>query len=117
MTTNKPLVSVVSPVYEEEEVLPHFHRVLADVLDGLADEYDMEIIYIDDGSSDGTLPLLRRLARQDARVRYYSFSRNFGHQAALTAGMERARGACPSPSICSTRATTPSAATSATRRP
>jgi len=92
MTTNKPLVSVVSPVYEEEEALPHFHAVLVEVLDGLADEYDIEIIYVDDGSRDGTLPLLRRLARQDARVRYYSFSRNFGHQAALTAGMERARG-------------------------
>ncbi len=92
MTTNKPLVSVVSPVYEEEEALPHFHAALAEVLDGLADKYDIEIIYVDDGSRDGTLPLLRRLAREDARVRYYSFSRNFGHQAALTAGMERARG-------------------------
>ena len=92
MSTNKPLVSVVSPVYEEEEALPHFHRVLAEVLDGLTDEYDIEIVYVDDGSRDGTLPLLRRLARQDPRVRYYSLSRNFGHQAALTAGMERARG-------------------------
>ena len=92
MSTNKPLVSIVSPVYEEEEALPHFHRVLTSVLDGLTDQYDIEIIYVDDGSRDGTLPLLRRLARQDPRVRYYSFSRNFGHQAALTAGMERARG-------------------------
>ena len=47
---------------------------------------------MDDGSRDGTLPLLRRLARDDPRVRYCSFSRNFGHQAAITAGLERARG-------------------------
>ena len=92
MNTSKPLVSVVSPVFQEEEALPHFHRVLAGVLDGIADEYDTEIIYVDDGSRDGTLPLLRRLAAADPRVRYHSFSRNFGHQAALTAGMERARG-------------------------
>lgn len=92
MSTNKPLLSIVSPVYEEEEALPHFHRVLREVLAGLNDEYDAEIIYIDDGSGDGSLPLLRRLAREDPRVRYYSFSRNFGHQAALTAGLERARG-------------------------
>ncbi|HVS37638.1 MAG TPA: glycosyltransferase family 2 protein [Gemmataceae bacterium] len=92
MTTSKPLLSVVSPVYEEEAVLPQFHRVLSEVLDGLADEYDAEIILVDDGSRDGTLPLLRRLAQDDPRVRYCSFSRNFGHQAAITAGLERARG-------------------------
>ena len=92
MTPTKPLLSVVSPVYEEEAVLPRFHRVLGDVLDGLADEYDAEIVFVDDGSRDGTLPLLRRLAREDPRVRYHSFSRNFGHQAAITAGLERARG-------------------------
>jgi dolichol-phosphate mannosyltransferase len=92
MTPTKPLLSVVSPVYEEEEVLPHFHRAVGAVLDGMAGEYDAEIVLVDDGSRDGTLPLLRRLARQDPRVRYLSFSRNFGHQAALTAGLERARG-------------------------
>jgi polyisoprenyl-phosphate glycosyltransferase len=92
MTTTRPLLSVVSPVYEEEEVLPHFHRALAGVLDDLAEEYDAEIILVDDGSRDGTLPLLRRLAQDDPRVRYHSFSRNFGHQAAITAGLERARG-------------------------
>jgi dolichol-phosphate mannosyltransferase len=92
MKIAKPLLSVVSPVYEEEEALPHFHRALAQVLDALAADYDAEVLYVDDGSRDGTLPLLRRLAREDPRVRYGSFSRNFGHQAALTAGLERARG-------------------------
>jgi dolichol-phosphate mannosyltransferase len=92
MTMTRPLLSVVSPVYEEEEALPYFHRVLGEVLDGLAGEYDIEIVYVDDGSRDGTLPLLRRMTREDPRVRYHSLSRNFGHQAALTAGLERARG-------------------------
>ena len=92
MTTTKPLLSVVSPVYEEEEVLPHFHRVLGRVLNELADTYDAEIIFVDDGSRDGTLRLLRQLSNEDPRVRYHSFSRNFGHQAAITAGLERARG-------------------------
>jgi dolichol-phosphate mannosyltransferase len=92
MTPLKPLLSVVAPVFEEEEVLPRFHDALTRVLDGLAGEYDVEIVYVDDGSRDATLALLRRLAGQDRRVRYLSFSRNFGHQAALTAGLEHARG-------------------------
>jgi polyisoprenyl-phosphate glycosyltransferase len=92
MTTTKPLLSIVSPAYEEEEVLPHFHRVLGEVLDGLADEYDAEIILVDDGSRDGTLALLRQMAADDPRVRFFSFTRNFGHQAAITAGLENARG-------------------------
>jgi len=92
MHANKSLLSVVSPVFEEEAALPRFHEALARVLDGLADEYDVEIVYVDDGSRDGTLALLRRLAAADGRVRYLSFSRNFGHQAALTAGLEAARG-------------------------
>jgi dolichol-phosphate mannosyltransferase len=92
MTQTKPLLSVVSPVFEEEAALPAFHRALCEVLDWIAGEYDAEVVYVDDGSGDGTLPLLRRLAAADGRVRYLSFSRNFGHQAALTAGLEGARG-------------------------
>ena len=68
MATSRALVSVVSPVYEEEDVLPHFHRVLGEVLDGLADEYDAEIILVDDGSRDGTLSLLRQMAAADPRA-------------------------------------------------
>src|SRR5690242_3289919 len=85
-------LSIVCPAFEEEEVLPHFHAELCAVLDPLAAEYDIEILYIDDGSRDGTLDFLRHLAATDPRIRYLSFSRNFGQQAALTAGMEHARG-------------------------
>src|SRR5262249_12272195 len=76
----------------EEEVLPHFHRELSAVLATLEAEYEAEILYVDDGSSDGTLAVIRGLTARDARVRYLSFSRNFGHQAALSAGREHARG-------------------------
>ena len=85
-------LSVVCPAFNEEEVLPLFHAELCAVLGALQGEYEVEILYVDDGSRDGTLDVLRRLAAADARVRYLSFSRNFGHQAALTAGLEHARG-------------------------
>lgn len=85
-------LSVVCPAFNEEEVLPRFHAELCAVLEPLRGEYEVEILYVDDGSRDRTLEVLRRLAAADARVRYLSFSRNFGHQAALTAGLEHARG-------------------------
>jgi dolichol-phosphate mannosyltransferase len=85
-------LSIVCPAFEEEEVLPHFHAELCAVLAPLETEYDIEILYIDDGSRDGTLDYVRNLAATDPRVRYLSFSRNFGQQAALTAGMEHATG-------------------------
>src|SRR6185437_12468301 len=85
-------LSIVCPAFEEEEVLPRFHAELCAALAPLEPEYEIEILYIDDGSRDGTLDFLRRTAAADPRVRYLSFSRNFGQQAALTAGMEHARG-------------------------
>ena len=92
MYHHPPRLSIVCPAYQEEEVLPHFHRGLSLALDPLENEYQIEIIYVDDGSRDGTLLVLRRLAEEDARVRYLSLTRNFGHQAALTAGLAEARG-------------------------
>src|SRR5947209_1143320 len=92
MSASVRKLSVVCPAYEEVEVLPRFHAELAAVLDKLADEFDIEILYVDDGSTDGTLGVIRQLAAGDRRVRYLSLSRNFGHQAAMTAGMEHATG-------------------------
>jgi dolichol-phosphate mannosyltransferase len=92
MSTAKPLISIVCPAYNEELVLPPFHRVLVDVLGELGDRYRFEMIYVNDGSRDGTLGVLQAMSAEDPRVRWLSFSRNFGHQAALTAGMEHARG-------------------------
>jgi dolichol-phosphate mannosyltransferase len=92
MTRSLPKLSIVCPVYQEEEVLPPFHRELCSVLAKIEDKYEVDILYVDDGSRDRTLPILRGLAGRDGRVRYLSFSRNFGHQTALTAGLEHARG-------------------------
>lgn len=82
------LLSVVVPVLNEEATLPEFHRRLTSALDGLP----IEIVYVDDGSTDSTPDALTALRGADERVRPVRLSRNFGHQAALTAGLELARG-------------------------
>jgi len=92
MTAKCAKLSIVCPALNEEEGLPHFHRELCRVLNSLADLCDYEVIYADDGSTDGTLAILRRWASVDPHVRYVSLSRNFGHQAAILAGMEHSRG-------------------------
>lgn len=83
-----PPVDIVVPVYNEEEMLPVFHQMLRQVLDGLP--YAFTILYVNDGSTDGTQQALERLAAEDDRVVLVELSRNFGHQAALTAGLDRA---------------------------
>ena len=86
----RPLLSVVAPVFNEQVVLPEFHRRLALVLDGLGDA--VEVVYINDGSRDGTLEVLNRLRAQDPRVAIVNLSRNFGKEIALTAGLDHSRG-------------------------
>src|SRR5215213_6452076 len=81
-------LSIVCPAYQEDEVLPLFHAALMAAVEPLAAAFDLEILYVDDGSRDGTLGVIRKLAAADPRVRYLSLSRNFGHQAALSAGLE-----------------------------
>ncbi|HEX4611171.1 MAG TPA: glycosyltransferase family 2 protein [Urbifossiella sp.] len=88
----RPRLSVVCPAYQEEEVLPRFHAALAAAIDPLAAGYDLEVLYVDDGSRDRTLGAIRGLAATDPRVRYVSLSRNFGKEAALVAGLEHAAG-------------------------
>jgi len=85
------LISIVSPCYNEADVIGLFYDELRRVLDSLA-EYDFELVFVDDGSKDRTLEVLNRIAAGDHRVRVASFSRNFGHQIALTAGLDFAAG-------------------------
>ncbi|MGN6850240.1 MAG: glycosyltransferase family 2 protein [Sphingomicrobium sp.] len=87
-----PLLSVVVPVKNEEDgILPFVERVGA-ILDGIAHDEGWEILFIDDGSSDATLAAIVAANQRDARVRALSLSRNFGKEAALSAGLDHARG-------------------------
>jgi glycosyltransferase involved in cell wall biosynthesis len=89
--TKLPLLSVVVPCHNEEPVLRETHRRLIEVLQRLPG-MSYEVIYIDDGSRDATAQIMRELQSTDANVRGVLLSRNFGHQIAVTAGIEHARG-------------------------
>lgn len=93
------ILSVICPVKDEQEAIAPFVDRLRAVLEGLADPgaKSFEILFIDDGSSDGTLAEIRRANLADGRVRGISFSRNFGKEAALSAGLDHARGAAVIP--------------------
>ena len=84
------LLSVVVSVYNEEKALEDFYREATGVLKGIAWEY--ELIFVNDGSGDQSLSILERLAAGDSNVKVVSFSRNFGHEAAMIAGLDYSRG-------------------------
>lgn len=86
----QPLISVVVPVFNEEDNVQPFHDALRAAMEG--QPYDWEIVFVNDGSRDRTLDVIRELHAQDARVHALSFSRNFGSHAALAAGLKAARG-------------------------
>ena len=92
MSAARNKLSIICPAFNEEEVLPHFHAELRNALAALEPDHEIEILYVDDGSTDRTLEILRVLAASDPRVRYLSLSRNFGPQAAITAGLEASAG-------------------------
>src|SRR5439155_8859483 len=85
-------LSIVCPAYDEEEGLGLFHQELTRVLDAAGLGQATEILYVDDGSHDRTLEVIRALAARDPRVEYVALSRNFGKEAAVLAGFEHARG-------------------------
>jgi glycosyltransferase involved in cell wall biosynthesis len=82
------LLSVVAPVYNEEALIDDFYARVCSALDAT----EFELVLVDDGSSDGTTAAIERLSATDPRVRAIFLSRNFGHQTALTAGLDHARG-------------------------
>ena len=83
-------ISVVIPIYNERENLPHLYRQLTDVLESYGRTY--ELLFVDDGSKDGSRDLLRELAAQDMRVKVVFFRRNYGQTAAMQAGIQTAAG-------------------------
>lgn len=83
-------ISLIVPCYNEEEALPIFYRETKKVLDGMDCEH--EFLFVNDGSKDKTLSILKELAKQDETVKYLSFSRNFGKEAAMYAGFSNACG-------------------------
>ena len=85
-----PMYSVVVPVYNEEPALGETYARLAGVMDNIFGRY--EIIFVNDGSSDGSRKIIEGFIAYDARIRLINFSRNFGHQPAITAGMDYSRG-------------------------
>lgn len=84
------LLSVVVSVYNEEEALPRFYQVAEGILKEIP--WDYELVFVNDGSRDRSLEILNRLAEQDSHVKVVSFSRNFGHEAAMIAGIDYSRG-------------------------
>lgn len=84
-------ISVVVPCYNEQEALPFFYKEITKVAAGMVGT-DFEFLFINDGSKDKTLEILRDLSKRDERVRYISFSRNFGKEAGMYAGLENATG-------------------------
>lgn len=91
-TSSAPTYSIVAPVFNECETVPVFYQRVVQVMAGVGDTF--ELVLVDDGSRDGSYDAMRRLHEADPRVRVVQFSRNFGHQIAISAGLDHARGRC-----------------------
>ena len=87
----KKLLSIIIPCYNEEKTVETIYVAITDTMDMLP-QYDYEILFVNDGSKDNTLNKLIGLSEMDVHVKYYSFSRNFGKEAAIYAGLTNARG-------------------------
>jgi dolichol-phosphate mannosyltransferase len=86
----RPVYSIVAPVFNEEETLPRFYERITAVMEQVGEPF--ELILVNDGSRDNSSRVLRELHERDPRIRVVSFSRNFGHQIAISAGLDHARG-------------------------
>lgn len=85
------MISVIIPCYNEEESLPHFIKEMNKVMDEMK-KVKFELIFVNDGSKDETLEILKSMAKEDKRVKYINMSRNFGKESAMLAGLEKSSG-------------------------
>ncbi len=95
--TNEPRkkrVTLLVPAYNEEEVLEMFYEKVSALIDSWGDRYDWELLFINDGSRDHTLDILRKLRRRDERVNYIDMARNYGKEIGMLAGFDHASGDC-----------------------
>lgn len=86
------LLSIIVPCYNEQDAIPLFYNEIIKISDRMKDLVDFEFIFVDDGSKDMTLKIAKELNLKDNRVKYLSFSRNFGKESAMYAGLEKAKG-------------------------
>lgn len=89
---NKPIISLIVPCFNEEESIPKFYEEANRVLKEMNLFDEAEYVFIDDGSSDGTMEIIHKLTKKDSRIHFISFSRNFGKEAALYAGISKSNG-------------------------
>ncbi len=85
-----PTYSIIAPIYNESQTIHELHRRISEVMESTKD--DWELVLVDDGSTDGSSDIIRTIASHDNRVRPVIFARNFGHQLAVTAGLDYSRG-------------------------
>lgn len=85
-------ISVVIPCWNEEDAIPIYYKEMSQIMKAMGQDADFELIFVDDGSTDGTLTIMKDLHEKDSRCRYLSFSRNFGKEAAIYAGLKAAQG-------------------------
>ena len=88
------LISIIVPCYNEESSLPYFYKEICTVFSSMKhnQSVNFELLFINDGSNDNTFSLIKNFALKDQRIKYISFSRNFGKEGAIIAGLEHAKG-------------------------
>ena len=86
----KETISVVIPCFNEQEALPVFYKTITPILENFETNY--ELVFVDDGSKDNTSSIMKNLAKENKNVKYVIFSRNFGKEAAMYAGLEATKG-------------------------
>ncbi|MCM1319668.1 MAG: glycosyltransferase family 2 protein [Muribaculaceae bacterium] len=91
---HKKRVTLLVPAYNEQDALPHFINRVKEVITPLEDRYDFELLFINDGSTDDTLSLLKAMRLKDARVNFLDMSRNYGKEVGMLAGFDHASGDC-----------------------